>query len=103
MRALWRHVWAALRGEHALGARPDVRRVFVCCKTCQRVVPIWRLIVKKIQPGQRLGCKCGKQEVETQRISEWRAAWWFLVRGLLVRYLILRRPDWDPRLPTVIR
>jgi hypothetical protein len=37
------------------------------------------------------------------RIPSWQAAWWFFVRGWLVRKVILRARLWDPRMPVLFR
>lgn len=49
--------------------------------------------------GIRMGCKCGNQTFRGRRLPEWRAAIWLLGVGYLWRKLILRKTDWDPRLP----
>lgn len=84
---------------YVFGTTPGVARVFMTCVRCRRVVPTWRLMASTRRPGYRMGCFCGSGEVRPTRISEWVAAYWVLVRGVLIRRLVFRCPDWDPRIP----
>ena len=85
-------------GERVAGATQHVGRIFLTCKECRRVVPRWRVIRAKVGRG-KIGCKCGCLYSQPRNIPEWQAAWWYLIRGRLVRGLILRRDDWEPRIP----
>lgn len=84
------------------GASDGVGRVFMACRKpgCGRVVPYWNLVIAKRERGQRAGCKCGGGDVSPMHIPEWKAAWWVLVRGLLIRSLLFRKTNWDPRMPS---
>jgi len=93
------HVRAFLKNEIAFGTTPAVGRVFVVCEKCRRVVPLWRCVTKKRSANQRTGCRCGCPNVQPSIIPEWKAAYWVLVRGLLWRKWILRKAEWEPRLP----
>jgi len=93
------HVRAALRGEHVLGASPDVGRVFMVCYECRRVVPAWRLVMSEAKPGTPIGCRCGSAHVKTATINALASGWWFFVRGLAWRKLVRRLKEWDPRVP----
>jgi hypothetical protein len=94
------HFLAKLRsGHYAYGTTPEVRRYFLRCLSCHSVVPLWRCVISKVKPGQRAGCVCGCSDVRPSRIPGYAAAYWLLVRGILIRKWILRLSDWDPRIP----
>ncbi len=97
-RKLAAHVFDALKGKHALGASEHVQRYFLVCMECRRIVPMWTL-VGDAKAMKRAGCKCGRGDVRPYPIGELRAAWWLLVRGLLIRKLLLRKASWEPRIP----
>jgi hypothetical protein len=88
-----------LIGSDALGATDDVGRNFMVCYVCKAVVPAWRLVVERVQASQGIGCPCGSPYVRQAIIPAYRAAWWYFVRGLLVRRVIQRQSAWDPRVP----
>ena len=96
MRSALAHLGRAWRHEHALGASPEVGRVFLCCRECRRVVPMWRLVGTR--PASAKGCRCGFQEMRPTHVSEI-TAWAFLIYGFVWRRLIRRLKDWDPRMP----
>lgn len=89
--------WKRWRGS-VFGATPTVGRVFIACKQCRRVVPHWRTnrLATEHKP---IGCTCGSLSCAYTRLPEWKAAYWVLVRGLLIRKWILRARLWDPRIP----
>ncbi len=87
-----------LTNKYAVGASAEVGRVFMICAQCRRVVPAWQLVSAKVKPGDKIGCKCGTQNVRPAIISEWRAAYW-VITSFLVRRVIRRERDYDPRLP----
>lgn len=99
MKAWFSSLVARYRAYPGLWATADVGRVFMVCYSCRRVVPAWRLIISKPRPNQRRGCVCGSGDVKSETIPEWRAGYWLLVRGFLIRRLIGRNAEWDPRLP----
>lgn len=86
-----------LRNERVVGTTDDVGRIFMRCHDCKRVVPAWRLLRKTLM-GQ-VGCTCGSPYVVPREIPNWQAAWWYFVRGILVRKWLMRRDDFDPRVP----
>lgn len=86
-----------LRDEVVIGTEENVGRLFMRCRDCQRVVPAWNLL--KVRPGGITGCPCGSQYVVPRTIPTWLAVWWYFVRGLLIRKWILRRDNYDPRVP----
>jgi hypothetical protein len=89
-----------LKGRYAVGASPEVGRLFLVCKECRKVVPMWRCVATKENRLKRMGCKCGHQYVRPAHIPEWQAALWVVVVGLFWRRLIWqRKDDWDARIP----
>lgn len=92
----WADVRRRIWSDKTLWATPNVRRVFLRCDRCRRVIPIWRMIGPLPRPS---GCRCGCVKAWPSQIPEWQAAYWLLIRGWAVRHLIQRRPDWDPRMP----
>jgi hypothetical protein len=75
---------------------PGVARIFLGCRRCGRVVPQYRSYGNLNEPGIGL-CRCGCNEFQPRRISEWRAACWVLY-GLVWRKWVLKREMWDPRI-----
>lgn len=97
-----RHLRDKLTGRVAIGASPQVSRVFLVCNDCQRVVPMWRCVIAKVRPGQKVGCTCGSGLVRPRRVSYATAAYWLVLRGIVVRRVLLRKraqDEWDPRIP----
>lgn len=74
---------------------PGVGRVFVRCDDCKRVVPHYRITGRL----GKLDCRCGGRVFRPATVSEWQAAWWVLVIGLLWRKTLCRKAEWDPRVP----
>jgi hypothetical protein len=93
------HLWNVLTGKVVFGTTPGVGRVFVRCRLCGRVVPAWQVIISKRRPGDVVGCRCGSGDVQYARISWLSSAYWVLVRGVLIRRVLRRSPEWDPRIP----
>ena len=89
-----RRVWS---GEIAVGATPDVGRVFMLCNRCRSVVPMWRVMAKKRPKGYRMGCKCGSLDVRVGNLPEWKAAA-YVIGAFVWLKLIQRREQWDPRM-----
>jgi hypothetical protein len=101
MTHIFRHLWRVLRNQDVLGATaPQVRKNFLVCHDCRRIVPIWRLVAHR--PTRRgMGCRCGCQDVQIRQVSQVRAVWWLVVRGYLIRFLLLGKRDeqqYDPRI-----
>lgn len=95
----WQRVSDILHNRVVIGTRSnEVGRIFVRCKECRRVVPSWNLMRLK-GDTDRVGCKCGSLEVKPRNIGKPLGMWWYFVRGLLVRKLILRKGNYDPRIP----
>lgn len=95
----WFRKWVIERPT--LWATPDVGRVFMVCTGpagCGRVVPVWRLVSAKPAPGDQ-GCRCGNAYVRVKQIPAWQAAWWLFVRSWLIRKVILKKTNWDARMP----
>jgi hypothetical protein len=99
MNAILARVRTWMGPQHVLWTTPDVRRYFLVCKDCRRTVPVWHYLSSKVQKGHRIGCKCGGQMVTPRQVPTLSAAYWLFVRGFLVRRLIQRKTDWDPRIP----
>ena len=92
----WNTFRRRLWSDRVLWSSPGVLRVLLCCDRCRRVVPFWRMVGVMPRP---VGCVCGCSKVWPSNVPQWRAAYWLLVRGWLVRKLLCRLPDWDPRMP----
>jgi hypothetical protein len=93
--------WATVRrwfwSDKVLWTTPHVARVFMICDKCRQIVPSWRLVGLKLQKS---GCRCGCSKTWAMQIPEWKAAYWLLIRGWLIRKVLLRKTtNWDPRLP----
>lgn len=87
-----------LSRDYVLWTTPDVRRYFLRCASCGRTVPLWRCLSVRPEKGQIVGCKCGGQDVKPSQVSTLSAAYWLLIRGYLIRKLILRKHEWEPRI-----
>lgn len=96
---LWSHLLGWVRGSHTLGASPGADRSFLVCYYCRRVVPAWRVLSTVKKAPREVGCRCGSEYVRPAVIPSLTAAWWLFVRGIFVRLVVLRRADWDPRIP----
>jgi hypothetical protein len=75
---------------------PNVRRMFIACEHCRRVMPHYHVYGRL---SEKSTCRCGCNSFRPVRIPEWRAAWWVLVVGWLWRKTIRRHAEWDPRMP----
>lgn len=94
----WQYLRDVFANRVVIGAADGIGRIFVRCQDCSHVVPAWRLI-KPHKTTERMGCKCGCMYVVPRTISTPLGLWWLFVRGYLVRGMILRKPDYDPRIP----
>lgn len=95
----WQRVRDVLTDKVVIGtASNEVGRIFVRCYDCRRVVPAWNLLKQK-GDGGRSGCKCGSNQVKPRNIGKPLGYWWYFVRGILIRKLILRKSNYDPRIP----
>src|SRR5688572_18125666 len=82
---------------------PDQVRAFARCLQCRRVFPHWWAYMKAEEAKKRgkIGCPCGGMKLQPCIIPAWQAVWWFVVRGVVVRKLVLRKSNWDPRIPVL--
>ena len=73
--------------------------MFMTCEKCHALVPHWRYCVtaEEYKAHGIIGCRCGSMHVRPSIIPEWKAAYWVLVRGYLIRKLVQRKANWDPR------
>ena len=92
----WAHLRRWVWSDVTLWSTPEVRRVFMRCDRCRKVVPLWRMCGRL---PMRVGCSCGCVKTWAANVPEWKAAYWLLVRGWLIRRVLLRREVWDPRMP----
>lgn len=83
-----------------IGCPPNQVRVFIRCVKCQRVFPHWLASMKadEVKKRGRIGCDCGSMQVSPSIIPSWQAFYWFVVRGWLIRHVLLKKPIWDPRM-----
>jgi len=89
-----------MESERAVLAEDGIGRIFIACKECQRVMPHYRAYGPKEDPTSGM-CKCGGVLFRPTVLPEWKAAWWVLVRGWLIRKKLQKKELWDPRMPTV--
>jgi hypothetical protein len=85
--------------EVAVFATPEVSRIFLACDRCRRVRPHYQVYGRVPRSPLESLCKCGSNTFRPIHISEWNAAWRVLVVGFLWRKTILRKTEWDPRMP----
>ena len=80
-------------------------RAFATCHTCGRVFPHWHatMTAKEAKARGFVGCACGSMKIQPGLIPAWQSAWWFIVRGWLIRKVLLRKRTWVPRLPILER
>ena len=91
-------VWKYRPDGVALFSTPEVSRVFLRCKSCQRVVMHYWVCKPVGDTSGRVGCPCGGIHMAPSRIPEWKAAWFVLSR-LVWRKWVLKKTYWDPRMP----
>jgi hypothetical protein len=92
---LWRD---AKTRNRPFGTTDDSGRIFIACADCRRVIPVWRVVGHRAEVvGQ---CpSCGHGDFKPRQIPNWKAAWWVLVRGWLIRRVLQGKTnDWDPRI-----
>ncbi len=94
----WQRLKDVLANKVVIGCADGMSRLFVRCFKCRAVVPAWNIFGHP-KERDRTGCKCGSQHVVPSSIGFWRGAWFYFVRGLLIRRLILRKSNCDPRIP----
>lgn len=90
-----RAAWEVITRKRALGATPELLRIFLVCVKCGRVVPYYRLA----GPHAPRRCRCGNGTVRPGSPAYLEGAAWVL--GTLAwRKWICRLGDaWDPRAP----
>lgn len=78
-------------------------RAFAICLVCQRVFPHWHASMTAAEAKARgfLGCKCGGMKIQPIRLPAWQSLYWFIVRGWLIRKVLLNKERWDPRMPVL--
>ena len=88
---------------HQVACSPGQIRAFTMCLTCNRVFPHWLASMTASEAKRRgkIGCACGGMKIQPVILPWYKSVWWFLVRGWLIRKLILRKRLWDPRLPVL--
>lgn len=74
---------------------PGIMRIFLGCTQCGRTVPHYRVYGRKVAGD----CRCGNTSYRPKRLPEWQAAIWVLLVGWVWRKTILKREEWDPRMP----
>ena len=83
-----------------VGCEPGQARMFTRCIQCGRVFPHWwaSMTVAEAKKRGRIGCSCGGLRIQPCLIPTWQSVYWFVVRGWLIRKVILRARLWDPRM-----
>lgn len=78
-------------------------KMFARCHKCRRVWPHWWSNCTaeefKAEKRRRLGCPCGSLQLSPCILPAWQSVWWFVVRGWLIRKVVLHARMWDPRMP----
>lgn len=57
---------------------------------------------QEVKARGRIGCTCGGIRIQPTRLRIHKSVWWFFVRGWLIRKVLLRKHNWDPRVPVLI-
>jgi len=83
-------------------------KAFARCNGCGHIWPHWRSNItgEELKSGKvrPLGCRhCGGTHLRPCIIPSWESLWWFLVRGKLIRKVLLRKRLWDPRIPVMLK
>jgi hypothetical protein len=88
-----------------IGCPPNQLRTFAVCLTCKRVFPHWDASMTAAEAQARgfLGCRCGGMKMQPVIIPAWQSVWWFVIRGWLIRHVLLRKRLWDPRIVALER
>jgi len=84
-------------GNRAPFSSERVNLYFCVCRMCRRVAPMWQYL--NLKKGDRRGCLCGHGDFSPANLPQWKAMWWFIIRGWLIRGFIMGRRNWDPRMP----
>lgn len=79
---------------------PGHVKCFTVCTQCRRVFPHWLASMKAAEAKKRgfLGCKCGGLRIQPQMLPTYQSIWWFVIRGWLIRKVLLKKDRWDPRM-----
>lgn len=89
-----------LGDDTVLWTTPGVDRLFCRCLGCGNVFPHYDAVYRA---GERktIGCRtCGGVKYSPANFPTLTQAWWLLVRGWLIRKVLLRKDNWDPRMPS---
>ena len=86
-----------------IGCPPGQVRAFAICLVCQRVFPHWHASMTAAEAKARgfIGCKCGGMKIQPIRLPAWKSLYWFILRGWLIRKVLLKKERWDPRMPVL--
>lgn len=78
-------------------------RAFAICLACHKVFPHWIASMTGAEAKARgfIGCPCGGMKLQPIILPAWKSVWWFVIRGWLIRRVILRKQRWDPRMPVL--
>ena len=87
---------------------PELHKSFARCHGCGAIWPHWwsNVTAEEFKTGKPrpIGCqKCGNSRLFPCLIPAWKSVWWFFVRGMLIRKVILKKRLWDPRIPVMQR
>lgn len=86
---------------------PGITKMFCRCHECRRVWPHWYSNMTReefrTQSRTHLGCPCGSLKLAPCYLPAYLSVWWFVVRGYLVRKVLLKKRVWDPRIPVMFR
>lgn len=80
-----------------------VAMAFARCMGCGAVYPHWHASMSAAEVKKRgfVGCRCGNLKIQPSYLPAWRSFYWFVIRGWLIRKVVLRKSRWDPRLPVL--
>lgn len=86
-----------------IGCPPHQVRAFAVCIMCHRVFPHWLACMTAEEARKRgyIGCTCRGMKIQPVILPAWQSVWWFVVRGWLIRRVLLRKARWDPRMPVL--
>ena len=79
---------------------PGQARMFTRCLQCGGVFPHWwaSMTAAEVKKRGKIGCRCGGLRIQPCLIPAWQSFYWFVIRGWLIRKVLLRARMWDPRM-----